>query len=118
MHKEFQADILQSPDSDSHAPPITRDAKIAAVPNHSVVRAFAILKAFYSPGEWVAASEISRRCGIAEPTVHRFMHSLHHVGAVVRDMNGKYRCTIFAMPGTSDDAFLRRRSQRRKASVA
>jgi DNA-binding IclR family transcriptional regulator len=95
-----------------------RDAKIAAVPNHSVVRAFAILKAFYSPGEWVAASEISRRCGIAEPTVHRFMHSLHHVGAVVRDLNGKYRCTIFAMPGTSDDAFLRRRSQRRKAKVA
>jgi hypothetical protein len=50
--------------------------------------------------------------------VHRFMHSLHHVGAVVRDLNGKYRCTIFAMPGTSDDAFLRRRSQRRKAKVA
>jgi hypothetical protein len=118
MHKEFQTDTLPPAGSDVHAPRMPRDAKIAAAPNHSVVRAFAILKAFYSPGEWVAASEISRRCGIAEPTVHRFMHSLHHVGAVVRDLNGKYRCTIFAMPGTSDDAFLRRRSQRRKTRVA
>ena len=121
MREEFQVDAQQPQGSDTHAAHVrksAREAKIAAAPNHSVVRAFAILKAFYSPGEWVAASEISRRCGIAEPTVHRFMHSLHHVGAVVRDLNGKYRCTIFAMPGSSDGAFLRRNSQRRKARTA
>jgi hypothetical protein len=67
--------------------------------NKSVVRAFAILNAFYSPDEWVSASELSRRAKIHEATLNRFMQSLLSVGAVVRDDGGKYRCVLFAMPG-------------------
>ena len=76
--------------------------------NKSVVRAFAILKAFYHPDEWVAASELSRRAKIHEATLNRFMQSLLSVGAVVRDNTGKYRCVLFAMPGAQGGSVNRR----------
>ena len=84
----------------------------AAFKNQSVIRAFAILKSFYSPEEWVAASELSRRARIHEATVNRFMQSLMDVGAVVRDESGKYRCVLFVMPGTSNGSFLKSHEHR------
>jgi len=66
--------------------------------NQSVIRAFAILNAFRSPGEWVAASELSRRAGIHEATVNRFLQSLTDVGAVARNAAGQYRCLLFVLP--------------------
>ena len=86
-----------------------RTSPPAAFKNQSVIRAFAILKSFYSPEEWVAACELSRRAHIHEATVNRFMQSLMDVGAVVRDEDGKYRCVLFAMPGTSNGPFLKAR---------
>jgi hypothetical protein len=84
----------------------TRNSPPTAFKNQSVIRAFAILKSFYSPDEWVAASELSRRARIHEATVNRFMQSLMDVGAVVRDEDGRYRCVLFMMPGTSNSPFL------------
>lgn len=80
------------------------DRQDGSFKNKSVVRAFAILKAFYHPDEWVAASELSRRAKIHEATLNRFMQSLLSVGAVVRDSSGKYRCVLFAMPGAPSGA--------------
>lgn len=70
--------------------------------NQSVIRAFAILGAFCSPQEWVGASELSRRAGIHEATVNRFLQSLMDVGAVARNADGQYRCLLFVMPSGSD----------------
>jgi hypothetical protein len=81
---------------------------LASFKNQSVIRAFAILKSFYSPEEWVAACELSRRARIHEATVNRFMQSLMDVGAVVRDTEGRYRCVLFVMPG--NPPFLGERS--------
>ena len=67
--------------------------------NQSVIRAFAVLRAFYHPDEWVAACELSRRAKMHEATVNRFLQSLLDVGAVVRDDKGRYRCVLFVMPG-------------------
>jgi hypothetical protein len=76
-----------------------RKSPIGSIKNLSVIRAFAILKAFYYPDEWVATSELSRRTKIHEATLNRFMQSLMDVGAVVRDERAKYRCVLIAMPG-------------------
>jgi hypothetical protein len=76
-----------------------RKSPIGSIKNLSVIRAFAILKAFYYPDEWVATSELSRRTQIHEATLNRFMQSLMDVGAVVRDERAKYRCVLIAMPG-------------------
>ena len=78
---------------------VQRESPPPSLKNQSVIRAFTILKSFYSPDEWVAASELSRRSHIHEATVNRFLQSLLDVGAVVRDDRGRYRCVLFVMPG-------------------
>jgi DNA-binding IclR family transcriptional regulator len=85
---------------------------LSSLRNRSVVRAFAILKSFYSPDEWVAACELSRRARLHEATVNRFMHTLQDVGAVVRNEDGQYRCVLFVMPGAHGSAFHRRSGMR------
>ena len=89
-----------------------------AVKNRSVIRAFAILKSFYAPDEWVAACELSRRAGIHEATVNRFMHTLQEVGAVVRDEDGRYRCVLFVMPGMHRGPFIDNRGRARAEAAA
>jgi len=90
----------RKPAQDDAASASDRSASpLPSLKNQSVIRAFTILKSFYSPEEWVAASELSRRAHIHEATVNRFMQSLVDVGAVVRDDRGKYRCVLFVMPG-------------------
>jgi hypothetical protein len=86
-----------------------KESPLTSFKNQSVIRAFAILKSFYYPDEWVAACELSRRAKIHEATVNRFMQSLVDVGAVVRDEDGKYRCVLFVMPGTHGGPFVQGR---------
>lgn len=97
-----------------------RETPLTSLKNLSVIRAFAILKSFYSPDEWVAACELSRRAKIHEATVNRFMQSLVDVGAVVRDDAGRYRCVLFVMPGNHGGPFLggRERDKARPESHA
>ena len=92
MQKDERGGTRRNADRRASPPP--------SLKNQSVIRAFTILKSFYSPEEWVAASELSRRARIHEATVNRFMQSLLDVGAVVRDDRGKYRCVLFVMPGS------------------
>jgi IclR family acetate operon transcriptional repressor len=59
--------------------------------NHSVQKAFALLRSFRGPEEWVTNAELSRRTGLSEPCAHRLMKTLEEIGAVARDRRGCYR---------------------------
>ena len=65
--------------------------EMATPKNHSVQKAFALLRSFRSPDEWLTNVELSRRSGFSEPSAHRLMRTLEEVGAVVRDKRGRYR---------------------------
>jgi IclR family acetate operon transcriptional repressor len=64
---------------------------MATPKNHSVQKAFALLRSFRGPEEWVTNAELSRRTGLSEACGHRLMKTLEEVGAVVRDRRGCYR---------------------------
>lgn len=59
--------------------------------NHSVQKAFALLRAFSATDNWVSNAELSRRTRLSKAATHRLMTTLEDVGAVVRDARGAYR---------------------------
>jgi DNA-binding IclR family transcriptional regulator len=59
--------------------------------NQSVQRAFALLRSFHGPEEWVTNAELSRRARLSKAGAHRLMKTLEEIGAVVRDSRGCYR---------------------------
>ncbi|HWA68509.1 MAG TPA: IclR family transcriptional regulator [Rhizomicrobium sp.] len=64
---------------------------MATPTNLSVQKAFALLRSFRGPTEWLTNAELSRRSGLPEPSAHRLMKTLEEIGAVVRDRRGCYR---------------------------
>ncbi len=64
---------------------------MATPKNHSVQKAFALLRSFRGPHEWVSNAELSRRTGLSQASAHRLMLTLEEIGAVVRDKRGCYR---------------------------
>lgn len=59
--------------------------------NQSVQKAFALLRSFNGPEEWVTNAELSRRARLSKASAHRLMKTLEEIGAVVRDPRGCYR---------------------------
>ncbi len=59
--------------------------------NQSVFKAFAMLKAFREPDEWLTSSELSRRSNLPEASGYRLIQTLEEIGAVVRGPRGRYR---------------------------
>lgn len=59
--------------------------------NHSVLKAFTILKSFRHAEEWVTSSELSRRAKLPEASGYRLIQTLEEIGAVVRGERGRYR---------------------------
>ena len=59
--------------------------------NQSVFKAFAMLKSFRDPGEWLTSSELSRRANLPEASGYRMIQTLEEIGAVVRGPRGRYR---------------------------
>jgi DNA-binding IclR family transcriptional regulator len=57
----------------------------------SVLKAFAVLKSFHSPDEWLTSSELSRRAKLPDASGYRLVQTLEHIGAVVRGPHGCYR---------------------------
>lgn len=55
------------------------------------MKAFAILKAFHDPEEWVTSCELSRRAKLPEASGYRLIQTLEDIGAVVRGPRGRYR---------------------------
>jgi DNA-binding IclR family transcriptional regulator len=64
---------------------------MATPKNQSVVKAFAVLKAFYHSDEWVNYAELSRRANLPKASGYRILQTLEEVGAVVRGSRGFYR---------------------------
>jgi DNA-binding IclR family transcriptional regulator len=59
--------------------------------NQSVFKAFAMLKSFHRPDEWLTSSELSRRARLPEASGYRLIQTLEEIGAVVRGPRGRYR---------------------------
>jgi DNA-binding IclR family transcriptional regulator len=59
--------------------------------NQSVLKAFAMLKSFRDPREWLTSSELSRRSNLPEASGYRLIQTLEEIGAVVRGPRGRYR---------------------------
>ena len=70
---------------------------MATPKNHSVMKAFAILKAFHDPEEWVTACELSRRANLPEASGYRLIQTLEDIGAVVRGPRGRYRTGLLLL---------------------
>jgi IclR family transcriptional regulator, acetate operon repressor len=58
--------------------------------NHSVMKAFALLRSF-RPDEWLTCSELARRGKMPEASAYRLIQTLVDLGAAVRDGRGRYR---------------------------
>ena len=70
---------------------------MATPKNHSVMKAFAILKAFHDPEEWVTSCELSRRANLPEASGYRLIQTLEDIGAVVRGPRGRYRTGLLLL---------------------
>jgi DNA-binding IclR family transcriptional regulator len=70
---------------------------VATPKNHSVMKAFAILKAFHDPEEWVTSCELSRRAKLPEASGYRLIQTLEEIGAVVRGPRGRYRTGLLLL---------------------
>jgi DNA-binding IclR family transcriptional regulator len=55
------------------------------------MKAFALLKAFRGPDEWLTSCELSRRANLPEASGYRLIQTLEEIGAVVRGPRGRYR---------------------------
>jgi IclR family acetate operon transcriptional repressor len=64
---------------------------MATPKNQSVVKAFTMLKSFYSADEWVTSCELSRRANLPQASGYRLIQTLEDIGAVVRGPRGRYR---------------------------
>jgi len=64
---------------------------MATPKNQSVQKAFALLRSFQGPDEWLSNAELSRRAHLSKAAAHRLMKTLEEIGAVVRDTRGAYR---------------------------
>lgn len=64
---------------------------MATPKNRSVMKAFALLRAFRSVDELLTSAELSRRAGLPEASGYRLIQTLESVGAVIRDGRGRYQ---------------------------
>jgi IclR family acetate operon transcriptional repressor len=71
---------------------------VATPTNHSVVKAFALLRSFNEPDEWLTSAELSRRANLPGASGYRLVQTLEKVGAVVRGARGRYRPGLFIVP--------------------
>lgn len=64
---------------------------MATPKNRSVLKAFALLRAFGGPDHELTSAELSRRAGLPQASGYRLIQTLEAVGAVVRVSRGRYR---------------------------
>jgi len=78
---------------------------MATPKNQSVQKAFALLRSFHGPQEWVSNAELGRRTGLSQACAHRLMLTLEEIGVVVRDKRGCYRPGM-ALANLSEDVAI------------
>jgi IclR family acetate operon transcriptional repressor len=59
--------------------------------NKLLWKAFAVLRAFRGPGEWLTSLELSQRAKLPKASGHRLVQTLEELGAIARGPNGRYR---------------------------
>jgi DNA-binding IclR family transcriptional regulator len=59
--------------------------------SQSVLKAFAMLKCFDSPDQWLSNFELSRRANLPVALSYRMIQTMQEVGAAVRGPRGRYR---------------------------
>ena len=64
---------------------------MATPKNNSVLRAFAILRAFDEHAPEMTANEVAVKTGLNGATAHRFLLTLEDIGAVVRTPQGRFQ---------------------------
>ena len=64
---------------------------MATPKNNSVLRAFAILRAFDEYAPEMTANEVAAKTGLNGATAHRFLLTLEDIGAVVRTPQGRFQ---------------------------
>jgi IclR family acetate operon transcriptional repressor len=69
----------------------TSKLDMASSRNTLVRKAFAMLRTFHGPEEWLTSMEISQRAHLPKASGHRLVQTLEEIGAIVRGPNGRYR---------------------------
>ena len=64
---------------------------MATPKNQSILKAFALLRAFRRPDESLTCAELSRRANLPVASGYRLIQTLEEAGAVVRGSRGRYR---------------------------
>lgn len=70
--------------------------------NHSVLKAFNLLRSFTLPDEGLTSSELSRRAQLPEASGYRLVQTLEGIGALVRDSRGRYRLGMLLLSLSQD----------------
>jgi hypothetical protein len=64
---------------------------VATPRNYSVIKAFAILKAFGDSEGWLSSGELSRRANLPHASGYRLIQTMVDIGAITRGKRGQYR---------------------------
>src|SRR5579872_698734 len=59
--------------------------------NYSVIKAFAILKAFRDDEGWLSGCELSRRANLPQASGYRLIQTMEEIGVITRGKRGQYR---------------------------
>jgi DNA-binding IclR family transcriptional regulator len=64
---------------------------VATPDNHSVIKAFAILKAFRDTEGWLSSCELSRRANLPLASGYRLIQTMEKIGVIAKGKRGQYR---------------------------
>jgi DNA-binding IclR family transcriptional regulator len=64
---------------------------MATPKNYSVIKAFAILKAFRDEEGGLSGCELSRRANLPQASGYRLIHTMEEIGVITRGKRGQYR---------------------------
>jgi DNA-binding IclR family transcriptional regulator len=64
---------------------------VATPNNYSVIKAFAILKAFGDAEGWLSSCELSRRANLPQASGYRLIQTMEKIGIITKGRRGQYR---------------------------
>jgi DNA-binding IclR family transcriptional regulator len=64
---------------------------VATPDNYSVIKAFAILKAFRDSEGWLSSCELSRRANLPPASGYRLIQTMEKIGVIAKGKRGQYR---------------------------
>jgi IclR family KDG regulon transcriptional repressor len=64
---------------------------VATPNNYSVIKAFAILRAFRDTEGWLSSCELSRRANLPQASGYRLIQTMEKIGVIAKGRRGQYR---------------------------